>query len=199
MSNVPPRLQTLINKAYLTIKEQRPEWYALITDIKWSVNSRMKRTLGRARMNQLLAYYAIEISENYFNTATEDGIYNTVVHEIAHIIAYRAYKDPGHGHMWRTVFTILGGNGERCAKPGENGYQAARNRVKRIILEKNGKEFKITPNRYNRYPEAYTRAGYLYRRTVIFNTDGTETLLHSVKEQAVFLDANLNVVAAQTT
>jgi hypothetical protein len=117
---------------------------------------------------------------------------------MAHIIAFRVYRDNGHGHYWRTVFLTLGGSGKRCATPGEGGYNAVRNRIKRIILEKGGKEYKITPNRYNRCPEAYTRAGYLYRRTVVINPDNTETLVHSNKESAIFLNEKLETVAAHS-
>jgi hypothetical protein len=198
MSNIPPRIQTLINKAYLAIKEKRPEWYSTITDVTWEMNSRVRRVLGRAKMNAIFNRYKIELNSAYSETVDEENLYNTIVHELAHIIAFRVYRDKGHGYYWRSVFLILDGDGKRCAMPGEGGYTAVRNRIKRIILEKGGKEYKITPNRYNRCPNGYARIGYAYLRTVIINPDGTEVVIHSHKEQAIFLDANLNVVAAHS-
>lgn len=195
MSNIPPRIQTLINKAYLAVKEKHPEWYYFIANVKWEINSRIRRVLGRAKLLRNI----IELNASYAETVEEDKLYNTIVHELSHIIAFNVYNDHGHGPAWRRVFLSLGGNGERCAKPGEGGYTAVRNRIKRIILEKAGKEYKMTPNRYNRCPEAYTRAGYLYRRTVVINPDGSEVVLHSQKEQAIFLDSKLNMVAAHSS
>jgi hypothetical protein len=197
-NNIPAQVQTLINKAYLAIKEKRPEWYSTITDVHWEMNSRLRRVLGKAKMNYRMNSYTIQLNSVYASTVAEDSLYDTIVHELAHIIAYRIYHDTGHGSYWRTVFLLLGGSGNRCAKPGEGGYMAERNRIKRIILEKGGKEYKITPNRYNRCPEAYTRLGYAYRRTIIINPDNTEIVVHSHKESAIFLDANLNVVAAHS-
>jgi predicted SprT family Zn-dependent metalloprotease len=192
MSNIPSRIQTLINKAYLAIKEKRPEWYTTITTVQWGMNNRLRRTLGVAHMSELRSIYKIELSVAFTIASSDDAIYETIVHELSHIIAYRLFKDRGHGTYWRSVYVILGGNGRRTTSENETGYKVIRNRIKRIILEKNGKEYKITANRYTRCPEAYSRMGYVYRRTVIFNPDGTETLIHSHKEDNTLCDM-LNV------
>lgn len=42
-----------------------------------------------------------------------DKFKNTIVHEIAHIIAYKLYGERGHGYTFKSVFLHLGGNGKR--------------------------------------------------------------------------------------
>ena len=39
---------------------------------------------------------------------------NTIIHEVAHIIAYEAFKDTGHGTAWKYICKKIGGSGKRC-------------------------------------------------------------------------------------
>jgi predicted SprT family Zn-dependent metalloprotease len=192
-TNVPAKVQTLINKAYLAIKEKRPEWFPVIQETTWEMNTRVRRVLGRA----FLFRNKIELGYHYAMNANEESVYNTIIHELAHLIAFKVYMDKGHGYMWKMVHSALGGNAQRTADSEETGLTIKKNKVKRIILEKNGKEYKATVKLYNRCPEAYTRMGYRYLRTILID-NGVETIIHSHKETAIFLDSNLNTVAAHS-
>lgn len=193
MSNIPAKVQTLINKAYLAILDKHPEWDSMLKSITWAMNTRVRKVLGKAHLRS----WAIELNYDYCMNGNEESVYNTITHEIAHLVAFRLYNDRGHGRMWKHVHHMLGGTAERLADPKETGFKSKSNRVKRVILEKGGKEYKTTPNRYNRATAAFLRMGYTYRRTIFMNPDGSETIIHSHKEVAaaqIYLDKNLNVV-----
>ena len=175
MSNIPPKVQTLIDKACLAITAKHPEWGRIIHPIVWTMNTRVRKVLGRAHLRS----WSIELNYNYCMNSNDDSIYNTITHEIAHLVAFHLYKDNGHGRMWKLVHSIMEGNSQRLANAEETSYKPMSNRVKRVILEKGGKEYKTTPNRYNRATAAFLRMGYTYRRTVFANPDGTETIIHS--------------------
>ena len=98
----------------------------------FELNPRLHRVLGRCTMNKGF----IEISTNIPQEEIED----TISHEMAHYIAYHEFRDAGHGLFWKMVHRKLGGNAQRVAK----GINYKKNKVKRVIIEKDGKEYKIT-------------------------------------------------------
>jgi predicted SprT family Zn-dependent metalloprotease len=195
MSNqhLPTKLQDMITKAMATIAAKDPAWANACASIKWEINPNLRRVLGCA------SYFlnSIEISGPYFNSASEDAVYNTVTHELAHFIAYKLYHCKGHGMMWKYVHANLGGTAERCTKAENYGYVPVRNVIKRVVLEKGGKEFKITLARWHKQRYGIEAAGYKYVRTVKIDND-KETLLHSAKEAKaaeIYLDSNLNRIS----
>src|SRR6476661_4920162 len=54
----------------------------------------------------------IKLSKPYALVATQDQIFNTITHEIAHAVV-----GSGHGHdfVWQNKHRQLGGNGKRCS------------------------------------------------------------------------------------
>ena len=197
MSNthLPPALQDMIAKAMATIASKDPAWLAACETIKWEINPNLRRVLGQA----WYGYNKIEISGPFYNEGRGLAVYDTVTHELAHFIAYKVYKCKGHGMMWKYVHKNLGGDAKRCATVEKTGYVPKRNTVTRVILERGGKEYKITFGRWSRQKYYIENAGYKYLRTIKIDGD-KETILHSAKEVAkaactsVFLDANLNVI-----
>lgn len=195
MSNqhLPTKLQNMIDKAMATIAAKDPAWANACATIKWEINPNLRRVLGVA------TYFlnSIEISGPYFHSAQDEAVYNTVTHELAHFIAYKVYKCKGHGTVWQNIHTNLGGTAKRCTKAQEYGYVPVRNIIKRVVLEKGGKEFKITLARWQKQKYGIEAAGYKYLRTVKIDND-KEILLHSAKEakaaEIIKLDSNLNVV-----
>jgi predicted SprT family Zn-dependent metalloprotease len=171
--DLPLNIKNLIAKAQTEVAKVNPSWGAVVNTIKWEINSRMRRVLGRALMNRDKQTFKIELSREYITKGNEEAIYNTITHEIAHIIAFKVYNEKGHGMWWKMVHEKLGGDSKRLAKQEETGYTVKRNRVKRVVLEKNGKEYYVKVNRYVGY-EAYYLA-YNYLRTVIIEPDGKET------------------------
>lgn len=74
------------------------------------MNSRLTSTAGRAFLEQDyidLSCYLMDNNREYF---AED----TIPHELAHIIAWRLYKDRGHGAAWKSVALALYGANNRC-------------------------------------------------------------------------------------
>lgn len=77
----------------------------------WSLTTnRRKRALG-------LCYYAkkqVQLSVYFLETADQDHVRETIIHEIAHALT------PGakHGKDWRDIYVYLGGNGKRMATMG---------------------------------------------------------------------------------
>lgn len=71
----------------------------------WRVEfSNTRRIAGRCTYSKK----TIELSRHLCAAGTEDAVYNTILHEIAHAMTPGA----GHGARWRSTFLMLGGNGE---------------------------------------------------------------------------------------
>lgn len=164
----------MIDKALKACREKNPAWGVIVDPIEWIVNYRIRRVLGMARFYD----NTITINGTYLETATDEAVYNTVTHELAHFIAYRYYREPSHGRMWKHVHMQLEGTAERCTNARLHGYNSTKNRVKRVILEKNGKEARCTVARYERDKVGFARVGYIYKRTIIRESDGSETIIH---------------------
>jgi predicted SprT family Zn-dependent metalloprotease len=189
--NLPPKLLAMVEKAMATIKAKDPAWFNVCEKVKWEVNPNLRRSLG-------VAYYfrwTIEMSGPYVDSPADEAIYNTVIHELSHFISRYVYNEEGHGRLWKMVHASLGGTAKRCTNAAAVGYHAVRNVVKRVVVGKEGKEYRITPKRWENQQYGLERAGYRYVRTVRVNADNSETTLHSHKEVAaaeIYLDAKLN-------
>jgi len=173
------------------VKAKDPAWFAICEKISWSVNPNLRRVLGCARYYK----WTIEMSGPYVESASEEIVYNTVTHELAHFISMFHFHSSGHTPMWKRVHMSLGGSAQRCTDAAAGGYHAVRNVVKRVIVGREGKEYRCTPKRWTNQQYFLESRGYKYLRTVRVNSDGSETILHSHKEvQAaeIYLDAKLN-------
>ena len=60
----------------------------------------------------------------------DEFLARTVVHEVAHLIAWDVYLDKGHGAQWRRVMTRLGAEPKRC-----HSYDVATVRKTRTTFE----------------------------------------------------------------
>jgi len=192
--NLPPKLFSLVDRAMAVVKAKNPAWFAICEKISWQVNPNLRRVLGCACYTR----WTIEMSGPYVESADESAVYNTVTHELAHFISMFHYHSSGHTSMWKTVHSSLGGTAKRCTDAAAAGYQAVRNVVKRVVVVKEGKEYRCTVARWNRQQYGLERAGYSYLRTVRINADNSETVIHSHKEAKaaeIYLDAKLNRIA----
>ena len=184
----------MIDKVMKICHEYNPQWHDVASKITWEVNNNLKRTLGKA----FLKIFKIEISGDHLANTPDSVLYDTVSHELAHIVAYHIYKDAGHGWLWRKTHMALGGNGKRCAG-AEIGYNVRRNVVKRIIVERNGKEAMVTLTRWNRERELILMNGYKYVRT-IQRDNGVETVIHTApKPSQAIVTLFGDLVAAQSS
>lgn len=165
--SVNPTLKEHVHQMMEFIRNNYPHWLPYVEPIKWTLNSRLKRTLG-------MAYYGrneVEMNEDFVNTATPEAVYDTVTHEAAHFIAMRHYNCHAHGRHWKSVHSLLGGNSKsRATKDDCIGYEPKRNRMKRIIISRNGEEFKVSLRKWNAYKPRFIASGYQFVRMVIDNT-----------------------------
>ena len=78
------------------------------------MNARLTATGGRAFLDQNycdFSCYLMDREPDYFKA-------NTIPHELAHHIAWRLYKDNGHGAAWKNVALQLYGENNRCHAMG---------------------------------------------------------------------------------
>lgn len=79
------------------------------TEPKVIINKRLTSTAGRAFVEK--GY--IDLSEYLFSRNIVDFCDNTIPHELAHMIAFRLYKDHKHGKAWKYVAHTLYGDNSR--------------------------------------------------------------------------------------
>ncbi len=93
--------------------------------IGWGVDTnRRNRSFG------LCSYRTktISFSSILIPNCTEEAIWNTVTHEVAHAIAGHS---AGHGYAWQRIHKQLGGNAERCG--GDDNYIGGNNGRKELL------------------------------------------------------------------
>lgn len=57
----------------------------------------------------------IEMNINFLNSeSAKEFVKNTIIHELAHCVAYRCFNVSGHNYVWKHIAVIMGDNGERC-------------------------------------------------------------------------------------
>ena len=76
------------------------------------LNSRLKTTAGRAWVDS--KPQIIDLSTELFWEHTEHFVADTIPHELAHLVAFTIFGDPGHGRGWYTVLASMGINTTRC-------------------------------------------------------------------------------------
>lgn len=55
----------------------------------------------------------LELTTGFVYNNDWDIVRQTVIHEIAHILAWEATGDMGHSALWKAIYIDLGGDGER--------------------------------------------------------------------------------------
>jgi hypothetical protein len=75
--------------------------------IRFVINPRLKRSLGRCRYQRLsinpLKFCTIELSYTHVNVADPIHVRHTILHELAHALTL----GEKHNHVWRTKFHEL--------------------------------------------------------------------------------------------
>lgn len=77
-----------------------------------TLNNRLKTTAGRAFIEE--NPQKIDLSTDLFCQYTDHMIVDTIPHELAHLVAYTIYGDPGHGKGWYSVLERMGIQTTRC-------------------------------------------------------------------------------------
>ena len=84
-------------------------------------------TKGRSAGVANYSNWNVAINE-YVGSQNLTMIFNTISHELAHIVAMFVYRERGHGANWKRVHRALGGNGERCYNADESGVKVMQKR-----------------------------------------------------------------------
>jgi predicted SprT family Zn-dependent metalloprotease len=182
------KTQGMVHKALQRIDTYNKDWFRTVSSITWLINTNMRRNLGLAHIRHNIIY----LSGDYVANASDESLMDTITHELAHFIAWHHYKDRGHGWRWKSVHMALGGTASRTAKVGELNYKIRRNRVRKVVCEKNGREAVCSYGRWKRERVQILQAGYTYLRTVQID-NGVTTIIHERPRSSLF-----DVVAAQT-
>ena len=104
-----------------TEKEQRVAEFAIELieehlpggDWSFTIDRRSRRTHGWCEHNRCTGGGVIGVSAFIIEHASDDEIFDTVTHELAHALCG---PDEGHSVHWSLVHKELGGNGERYAR-----------------------------------------------------------------------------------
>lgn len=80
---------------------------------------RAKRRAGRCYYHQRVITLSRYIAGNPANSI--EFITDTILHEMAHAIAYKATGEAGHGYAWKQVCKQIGAKPERCYNSDEEG------------------------------------------------------------------------------
>lgn len=73
-----------------------------VPPINW--NKRLTVTAGMAYFDRSI----VSLSPKIFQVYPEGFILDIIPHELAHIAAFRAFKDTGHGQGWKRAMDALG-------------------------------------------------------------------------------------------
>lgn len=102
--------------------------------VQCNYSYRKSRTAGLAHLSPVV-FNSFKITINVPLLAVNDNskqIYETVGHEIAHLIAFDMYNDRGHGRAWKRVMVQLGLHPERCHQMDEAAAMVGKNTTKYI-------------------------------------------------------------------
>ena len=93
----------------------------------------------------------IELNEDYCkNGHLQDMIDRTLVHELAHLIAYQVYRDNGHGRGWKRVTNDLTGKVmSRCHNYNTEGVKTRKLNTRRFVWYCNCREHNVSTRTHN--------------------------------------------------
>jgi hypothetical protein len=88
----------------------KPRALEVIERLNFAVNEKLTATAGRANYKT----YGVEVSGPVFHqTYVIAQIIDTILHEIAHHLAYRVSAESGHGDKWVYWAELIGCSAER--------------------------------------------------------------------------------------
>lgn len=105
-----PHMRKAHIEAWSKLREKLP-CIGGIPSVEWS--NRMTKTAGMAYVEEGF----IRLSSKVFWQYPEGFILEIVPHELAHIAAWRAFKEGGHGKGWKTCMGFLEIPAHRCWEP----------------------------------------------------------------------------------
>lgn len=116
---------------------------------KFDWNKR-KSALGVCNFRKKTIY----LSEYFLGRIPDDEIKDTILHEIAHALAFIEYKHAGHGWQWKLVCRRIGAKPDRTHK-GEVQNQEHRYKIKCPVCD-----IEFGRHRFNKYKIKQMQAGF---------------------------------------
>ena len=141
MSRSPDELLREAKRILAETRRDYPHYKRDLDRVQLRMSGRLTRSAGNADPRSGLVQLSVPIFCLEENAA---GYRNTVLHEIAHVIA--GPNVPAHGKVWRSRFIEIGGNGERT-----HSFRSARqHRQFPAECEKCGEEVMLGARRFGR-------------------------------------------------
>lgn len=81
----------------------------------------------------------IRLSKKFIKSRTLAEMEMTILHEIAHAIAYEDHNHTGHGQVWKNIFISLGGTGKRCGSVSNSKLTVS----KYVVVIKQGDKIEV--------------------------------------------------------
>jgi hypothetical protein len=164
------------------------------------MSGRMTAATGQARYRRnllglirspLKAYdLLIKLSTPLTERSTEDELASTCSHELAHIIDAALHGRSSHGPEWRRIHRLMGGDAKRCHNIDTTGLKKPRKRlVIRLKGDDNGREHRITMNRWKKY-EWFLAEQYEIVREILIDERGREIKPEDKKPEPVKVAAS---------
>jgi predicted SprT family Zn-dependent metalloprotease len=164
--NIPTHIQT----AFSNIRQAAPQFNEAVAKVeatlKWEWSRRLRTCAGKAMLRE----NKIVISHKLHQDHPEEAFY-TVAHELAHLVEFqylggnlqkRGRKQvEHHSALWKQIAIAMGDNGN-----SKHTMKAKGNRIKRVIVEREGKEYWITLNSWNKYQQGYIYNGYKFVKEI---------------------------------
>ena len=108
---------------------------------------------GHTAGQALLGKWTIRINQELFEREGFEELYDTVGHEIAHLIAWRVYKERGHAHYWTLIMCKFGLSPDRCHTMKTRPSR----RVRRWTYVCDCQEFRVSTCIHHKIQRGYTR------------------------------------------
>lgn len=123
----------------------------LLRKVPVEINYRMRTCGGRCQYKRNrytgMAYeISVDINYDYASRATEEQVYNTVAHELAHAYHILLTQSTDHGGHWQRIHIAMGGTAERCHKVEVQKNTVHRHQVKDMT---DGKTYTVSTRRLN--------------------------------------------------
>lgn len=105
-------LKNILDVAEPALKLAALKGYSVDNEINFSINHRLTRCLGRFLVKPIYVngdekeVYIIEVTSLYYDVCPE--FIDTVLHEVAHFIAYTNFDDMSHSKQWKQIAIDLG-------------------------------------------------------------------------------------------
>lgn len=164
--NIPAHIQTAFNNIRKSASHFNEAVAKVEKTLKWEWSGRLRTCAGKANLRE----NKIVISRKLHQDNPEE-LFNTVAHELAHLVEFqylggtlpkRGRKQwEHHSALWKQIAVAMGDTGN-----AKHTMKAKGNRVKRVIVERDGKDYWITLNSWNKYQRSYLYNGYKFVKEI---------------------------------